>query len=259
MSVFFGGVRANSCVPLKDQVKPGFGDGRPVDNFNHLRYNEARSQNRPGTQKFSANPVNVQRFLEKIDKCADVLEIPDGRRLAFKELILDFFENSDKLLQPKQPVMTGPDAAPAAMVLPRLTLATTEPTTTAPLKIEPHITPEQVAAIVARVLQKKDTTLGRVRSRYERQLREIVLPSGGFTTKTEADAAAALSTTLRDLRKVQRDLGLSLTEKPERVSEAERLRSAFVRSHAKTGEVISVRPRGRPRRAPDQASSSPPP
>jgi tetratricopeptide (TPR) repeat protein len=86
------------------------------------------------------------------------------------------------------------------------------------------------------------------------------LPEGGFKTKAEADAAALLATTLRDLQKLERKLRLPVTETPERVREGEAMASAYRRSHDKnTGEVIPPRPRGRPRRrAPFQPGSSPP-
>lgn len=93
-----------------------------------------------------------------------------------------------------------------------------------------------------------DSRLGRLQARFEKRMREIELPSEGFTTKEQAAAAARLSTTLAELRKVQAELGLPVMLKPERVRQAERLRMEYVRHHNKTGEVIPVRPRGRPRR-----------
>ena len=98
----------------------------------------------------------------------------------------------------------------------------------------------------ARVIE--DTRLGRLQARYEKRLREIELPEGGFKTKEQSDAAHRLSTTLRDLQKVQTELGLPVAEKPEKVKKAEAMVSAYYGSHDKTGAPIARRPRGRPRR-----------
>jgi hypothetical protein len=104
-----------------------------------------------------------------------------------------------------------------------------------------------------------DTRLGRLQTRFERRLREIELPEGGFSSKAQAKAADRLWKTYRDLQKVEAELGLPVTEKPDRVTEAVRMRSLYRLHHTKTGEIIPPRPRGRPRRrAPEQASASSP-
>jgi hypothetical protein len=113
-----------------------------------------------------------------------------------------------------------------------------------------ELSPEQVALIL------EDCPLGHVLARYERQLRDIELPEGGFTTKAQADAAGRLDQTFRELQNIQAGLGLPVSEKPERVREAVRRRSAYVKHHTKTGEVIPARPRGRPPRTPEQIRHS---
>jgi hypothetical protein len=95
----------------------------------------------------------------------------------------------------------------------------------------------------------EDTRLDRLQARYETRLEKIDLPEGGFTTKAELKAAERLAGTYRDLVEVQAKLRLPVTEKPERVKKAEALASAYRRNHDKTGAMIPVRPRGRPRRA----------
>jgi hypothetical protein len=132
-----------------------------------------------------------------------------------------------------------PDWIGARKTAPRVTAV--EPCLPAAAPAE-NLSPAQVAAVI------EDSTLGRLQARYEKRLREIVLPKGGFTTKAEANAAGRLSKTLRDLQKIQRKLRLPVTVIPERVREAERLRTDYETHHTKTGEVIPRRPRGRPRR-----------
>jgi len=125
-------------------------------------------------------------------------------------------------------------------------------TTEAEVKAAParaELSAQQLAAEI------DDSTLGHRRRRFEKRLREIELPEGGFTTKEQAGAAALLATTLRELQKLERELGLPVTETPKRVREAEAMASAYRRSHDdETGEVIPPRPRGRPRRAPQPQS-----
>ena len=94
----------------------------------------------------------------------------------------------------------------------------------------------------------EDSPLARLRLRFAKRLREIELPADGFSTKAQADAAHRLSATLYQLQATQTGLGLPVTEKPERVREAERLRTAYLRSHDGAGLPVAVRPRGRPRR-----------
>jgi hypothetical protein len=105
-----------------------------------------------------------------------------------------------------------------------------------------ELSPSQLVAVV------EDSPLGRLRARFEKELREIELPTGGFTTKAQADAAHRLSGILYQLHDVETGLGLPLTPKAEEVKEGERLRMAFLRSHDKEGRPVAVRPRGRPRR-----------
>lgn len=100
-----------------------------------------------------------------------------------------------------------------------------------------------------------DTRLGRLQARYERRLREIELPDGGFTTKAQVGAAHRLAQTFSHLQKVKSELGLPVTEKPEQVRKAEAMASAYRRSHDKSGAAIPVRRPGRPRR---EAQAIPP-
>lgn len=145
--------------------------------------------------RFPENTVNGDSK-QDIENCANILKIPEARRPAFKQLIVDFLKAGD-----------------AAMVR-----------------------------------ASDDTRLSRLQARYEQRMRDIILPPGGFTTKEQAKAAHRLSSTLRDLQRVQRELGLPLTQKPECVREAERLRQAYEHHHTKGGEYIAPQPRGRPRR-----------
>ena len=86
-----------------------------------------------------------------------------------------------------------------------------------------------------------DTRLSRLQvlqARYEKRLRELVLPPGGFTTKAQADAGATLGSTLRELQKLQDKLGLPMTETPERVLQAAAMASAYRGCHdKKTGAL----------------------
>jgi hypothetical protein len=102
-----------------------------------------------------------------------------------------------------------------------------------------------------RPAQYDDTRLGRLLARYEKRLREIELPEGGFTTKEQAAAGARLAQTLRHLQNVQRDLDLPVTETPEKVSKAEALASVYRYRHDETGAFKPPRRRGRPRRVRD--------
>jgi len=105
-----------------------------------------------------------------------------------------------------------------------------------------ELSPDQIAAVL------EESPLGHAMKRYEKQLREIELPAGGFTSKEQADAGARLAQTLRDLQNVQAGLGIATTEAPERVKEAERMAGAYRRTHDERGAFIPPRPRGRPRR-----------
>lgn len=125
----------------------------------------------------------------------------------------------------------------------------TDPTAAEP---RPELSPSQVAAVI------EDSTLGRLQARFEKRLREIELPGGGFTTKAQATAAHRLSQTFWHLQERQRKLLLPVMEKPERVKKAEAMESAYHRSHDDTGAPIPVRPRGRPSRSPKPADSPPP-
>jgi tetratricopeptide (TPR) repeat protein len=102
-----------------------------------------------------------------------------------------------------------------------------------------------------------DTRLGRLQARFERRLREIELPEGGFKTLAQFKAGNRLKSTFYDLRDVERELGREI-EKPEKVAQTEAFISAWDRSHDKNGAPVAVRPVGRPRRAvgEQQADSS---
>jgi tetratricopeptide (TPR) repeat protein len=94
--------------------------------------------------------------------------------------------------------------------------------------------------------------------RFQKGLREIELPEGGFATKEQAQAAAAFAKTFHDLQESEAAFGLPLTDKPHEVSQAEAMKSEYYRYHTETGEPIPRRPRGRPRRTSQpQAGSQP--
>jgi acyl carrier protein len=95
---------------------------------------------------------------------------------------------------------------------------------------------------------KLQERLDGLQPKYEKRLGALELPLEGFTTKKQADEAAALATNLRDIQKLQLELGFPVTEWPDRVTEAESMASAYRRTHTKTGESKPRRPRGRPRR-----------
>ena len=144
------------------------------------------------------------------------------------------------------------DVAEAIEYLTAKAKAARETTGRATAAPRPKLTPEQVRETKARA------RLDGLQLRYEERLEAIELPSGGFTTKAQVKAADQLAGTYRALAEVQAVLNLPVTEKPERVATAEAMASAYRRSHDETGEVIPVRPRGRPRRAPEQVKASTP-
>jgi tetratricopeptide (TPR) repeat protein len=102
-------------------------------------------------------------------------------------------------------------------------------------------TPQQIQ--IAKVKARLDGLL----RRYEERLMEMNLPEGVIETKKEADAAARLATTLRDVQRLQAELRLPLTETPERVKQMEALAAVYRRSHDKTGKPVVPKTRGRPR------------
>jgi hypothetical protein len=105
-----------------------------------------------------------------------------------------------------------------------------------------ELSPSQLAAVL------EDSSLGRLRARFEKRLDELELPAGGFTGKEQADAAKALSNTFYQLQDLEAGFGLPLREKPSKVREGERLRAEFLRHHDEDGRPIPVRRPGRPRR-----------
>jgi hypothetical protein len=104
-----------------------------------------------------------------------------------------------------------------------------------------ELSPSQLEAVV------EDSTLGRLRARFEKRLRELELPAGGFTSKGQADAVARLSGTFYQLQNVETGFGLPPREIPWKLTEGARLRSEWENHHDKEGRPIAVRPRGRPR------------
>ena len=108
--------------------------------------------------------------------------------------------------------------------------------------VRPDLPPKQVAAVAE------------LQARYERRLREVVLPP---TTPAEATAARGLSATFENLQNLQRALSLPVTEKPERVTKADHMRRTYRRHHNEAGDLIPVRRRGRPRRVPAAADAAP--
>lgn len=99
------------------------------------------------------------------------------------------------------------------------------------------MTPQQTAALTA------DTPLGRLQIRYEKRLREIVLPEDKIEDGKQARAAGSLAATYRNLVKQQTKLGLAPQPLDGRVLKAQRLTAAFYREQ-KAGHA--PRPRGRP-------------
>jgi hypothetical protein len=106
----------------------------------------------------------------------------------------------------------------------------------------PKLTPDEIRRA------KLQSRLDGLQLKYEERLEALELPPEGFTTKKQAAAAATLATNLRRVQELQAELGFSVTEWPDRVSEAENMASAYRRTHTKTGEIVPRRPRGRPRR-----------
>lgn len=117
-------------------------------------------------------------------------------------------------------------------------------------RLRRELSPEQLDAVL------EESSLGHALKRYERQLREIELPAGGFKSKEQADAGGRLAQSLRELQNVQAGFGIPATEAPERVMEAERMAGAYRRTHDKTGAFIPPRPRGRPRRVVQEAATA---
>jgi hypothetical protein len=136
-----------------------------------------------------------------------------------------------------------------AKVLARLDAAAGEVTEPAPAEPPPDRSPEMVAAML------RDSILGRLQQKFEKGLRDIKLPEGGFTTKEQARAGTAFATTFYRLQKRRAQLGLPPVEKPWQVSDAERMKSDYYAHHTATGEFIPPRPRGRPRKAVEVATS----
>jgi tetratricopeptide (TPR) repeat protein len=101
------------------------------------------------------------------------------------------------------------------------------------------LSPRQVAAVL------EDSTLGRLRRRYEERLANVELPKDGFKTKKQAQAAGRLTTTYRDLRSRQLKLGLEPLSKDSRITEADRLREAFYRNDQKRKATPTQRTRSR--------------
>jgi hypothetical protein len=123
--------------------------------------------------------------------------------------------------------------------------------TTARATAEPRpdgLSPELATALL------KDSTLGQLQERFEKQLSEIELPEGGFTTIGQARAGSSLATTFDRLQKRRKKFGLAPILKPARVEKAARLAAHYYDHHTATGEFIPPKPRGRPRKTqPDAA------
>jgi tetratricopeptide (TPR) repeat protein len=129
-----------------------------------------------------------------------------------------------------------------AKLIDDLERASGETTGRAPVEPRPDRSPEMVAAMV------RDSILGRLDEKFEKQLREIELPEGGFTTIEQAKAGWALDKTFRDLQKRREKLRLPPMEKPDRVTEAASMAGQYYAHHNETGEFVPPRPRGRPRK-----------
>lgn len=117
-----------------------------------------------------------------------------------------------------------------------------ETTSRATAEPRPDRSPEEVAAML------KDSILGRLQEKFEKQLREIELPEGRFTTIEQARGGKAFAKTFYDLQKRREKLGLPPLERPDRVKEAGSMAAEYYDHHTKTGEFIPPKPRGRPRK-----------
>ena len=89
------------------------------------------------------------------------------------------------------------------------------------------LSPSQVAAVV------EDSTLGRLRRRYAKLLKNTRLPEDGLKTEEEVRAARRLEATYESLRKRQIKLGLEPLPRDNLVTEAHRLSTAFYRKQRK--------------------------
>jgi hypothetical protein len=90
-------------------------------------------------------------------------------------------------------------------------------------------TPQDRPLTALQVAEAKDRArLDVLKLRFRHRLETIDLPKDGFKTKEQAADAARLAKTLSDMQELQAKLGLEVTEKPERVREAERMRGAFL-------------------------------
>jgi hypothetical protein len=88
----FAGARAN--WPLY-QVKSSLAEGpAAAQNFNNSRYKDTRREVRRSNTHISVNHVDLEKRLKTIDAFTDALEVPDAKRLAFKEMIVNFFDNA---------------------------------------------------------------------------------------------------------------------------------------------------------------------
>jgi hypothetical protein len=89
-----------------------------------------------------------------------------------------------------------------------------------------NLSQPQVAAII------DSSQLGRLTRRYEDRLARIELPpeGEGFQTKQQAQEAGKLWSTYQSLRTLEGQLGLPPTAEDSRVTEAQRLRTAFYRN-----------------------------
>jgi hypothetical protein len=91
-------------------------------------------------------------------------------------------------------------------------------------KLNPRdLSAPQLAAVV------EDSTLGRLHRRYTELLATVELPKGGLKSVEQAQAAARLASTYEGLQRRRTELGLEPLPKDERVTEAQRLKTAFYR------------------------------
>ena len=90
----------------------------------------------------------------------------------------------------------------------------------------------------------EDTTLGRLRYRYEKRLREYIPPEGGIQSLEQAREAGKLVSTFQNLVKQQVRDKIEPTPENEIVTVANRQRVAFYEQQKRQGRP--PRPRGRP-------------
>lgn len=213
---------------LKSDVASGlsFDERPPLRGYTKISYSRGNAVEESPRFDQIYEPYHTNEVMEDTENenlselIALVRNIPRERRPALKQLITAFASTKD-------------DAGPVS---------------SGQLAITEH--QESGTKASPQVKQARELTrLGILNLEFEERLETLELPPNGFTSKAQADAAARLGTTLRELQKLQKKLGLPITATPESARTGKAMASAYYRSHDKeTGDAIPSRPRGRPRR-----------